>query len=286
LRNAIPKKAVKPLIEHCNKVGAMTGRSGAQVLAGYLKLMKKHPGYFFSDPWPAKLVNFGGFWLQDDEDEFLSEARSYRDEIERFTVILLKRNLCLEGFNAERFDSEFEFYGKLLCIGCVVPDAMYNREYLRKLEETNAEIAENYRLNPDDRFYARDYNYRFSARSLMYEKMKRVELEFQELEGAAEGKTCELRNKCLCPYGARSLELIKLGHRVEILWKIVEYYHRHWHSTDSYSPISREAKWYHFGEEDFLDLTSREDVLKALEDGRIERIAEERRKYEEATRQG
>jgi hypothetical protein len=190
LRHAIPKKAVKPLIAHCNKVGAEIRRSGAQVLAGYLKLMKKHPEYFFSDPWPAKPVNLGGWWLQEDEDEFLSEARSYRDEIERFTIILLKRNLCLEGFNGERFDSEFGFYGKLLCLGCVVPDAMYNREYLQKLEETNAKIAENYRLNPEDRFYARDYNYRFSARSLMNEKMKRVELEFQELEGDAEGKTC------------------------------------------------------------------------------------------------
>jgi hypothetical protein len=111
LRHAIPKKAVKPLIAHCNRVGAETGRSGVHVLAGYLKLMKRHPGFFFSDPWPAKPLNLGGLWLQDDEDEFLQEARSYRDEIERLTVILLKRNLSLEGFDAERFDSEFSFYG-------------------------------------------------------------------------------------------------------------------------------------------------------------------------------
>jgi len=287
LRHAIPKKAVKPLIEYCNKLGAETGRSGAQVLAGYLKLMKKHAGYFFSDPWPVKPVqHWGSLWLQEDEDQFLRENRGYRDEIERFTVILLKRNVCLEGFDLERFDSEFNYYGRLLCMGCPVPDAMHLRKYLRALEESNAKIAEDYKLHPDDEFYVRLYNYRFSPRSLMEENMKRVELGFLEHEAGAEEKTCEVSNKSLCPYGARSLELIKYGHLVEALWKIVEYYDEHWHGNDPHRSTSSYARWYHAAEEDFLDVTSREDILSALEDGRIERIADERRKYEEATRQG
>lgn len=285
MRQAIPRKAVKPLIEHCNKVGAGTGRSGAQVIAGYLKLMKKHAGYFFSDPWPAKPMNNWGLWLQDDEDDFLSEHRGYRDEIERFVVILLKRNLCLEGFSGERFDSEFSFYGRMLCLGCGVPEAMRLRKYLRDLEKSNAEVAEKYKANPDDYIYSRLYKFRFSPGSVRDMKMKRVELEFLELYGGTEGKTCEARNKCLCPYGAKSSELIKLGDRVETLWDIVEYYHSHWHPSDGFRLGDSDVQWYHFSEEDFLDVTSREDILKAVEDGRIEKIAEERRRHDEAIRQ-
>jgi hypothetical protein len=170
-------------------------------------------------------------------------------------------------------------------MGCPVPDAMYNRKYLRDLEESNAKIAEDCKLHPDDKFYVCQYNFRFSPRSLMEEKMKRVELGFLEHEGGAEGKTCEVHNKSLCPYGARSLELIKYGHLVEVLWKIVKYYDEHWHSKDPYSSTSSYAQWYHANEEDFLDVTSREDILSALEDGRIDRIAEERKKYDEAIRQ-
>jgi hypothetical protein len=285
LRQAIPRKAVKPLIEYCNKVGAETGRSGAQVMAWYLKLMKKHAGYFFSDPWSVNPVRKCGLWLQDDEDEFLSEHRGYRDEIERFTVIMLKRNVCLEGFNAEQFASEFKYYGRLLCLDCEVPEAVYLRKYLRDLEKSNIEVAKDYKSNPGDTFYSSIYENRLSPQAIRDEKMKRVELEFLELYGGTEGKTCEERNKCLCPYGAKSLELLELGHRVKMLWEIVEYYHRYWHSSNFSSSSKNGYEWYHTDEEGFLDVTSREDLLKAVEDGRIERIAEERRKHDEATHQ-
>lgn len=283
---AIPKKAVKQLIEHCNKVGARTGRSGAQVFHGYLGLMKKYVAYFFSDLWPPKpVVRSFSLWLDDDEDEFFSESTSYKEEIERFTVILLKRNLCLEGFDAERFDSQFSFYGKLLCIGCAVPDAMYLREYFRKLEESNANIVEKHGLDPNDRFYGRLYEYRFSPESLRIEGMKRVELEFLEVYGDAEGRACEVRNRCLCPYGAKSRKLVELGDDVDGVWKLVEYYDEYWNGRQSYTPSSSEIEWYHVGEPGFLDVTSHEDILKAIEDGRMKRIDDERRKHEEACRQ-
>jgi hypothetical protein len=272
------KRLSSHLLSYCNKVGAETGRSGALVMAGYLKLMKKHPGYFFSDPWSVKPVQKWGLWLQDDKDDFLSQHRGYRDEVERFTVIMLKRNVCLEGFNAEGFASDFSYYGKLLCLGCGVPEAMYLRKYLWELEKSNIKVAEDYKANPGDRFYSSIYEDRFSTQAIRDAKMKRVELEFLELYGGTEGKDCEARNKCLCPYGAKSSELIKLGHQVKMLWKIVEYYHSHWHSSKFCGPSKSDYQWYHLDEEDFLDVTSLEDILKAVEDGRIERIAEERQK--------
>jgi len=39
-------------------------------------------------------------------------------------------------------------------------------------------------------------------------------------------------------------------------------------------------KWYHFGEPSIIDVTSYEDIIKAVEDGILEKIIEERKKYE------
>ena len=115
VRRAIPKKAVKALIEHCNRFGEKTGRSGAEVFGNYLKWMKKHADYFFSSPWPPKRVSKNGGWMTDLEHEFIDGRGSYDEEIERFTIVLLQRNLSLEGFNAEYFEGDFDFYGRMAC---------------------------------------------------------------------------------------------------------------------------------------------------------------------------
>ena len=279
---AIPKKAVKPLIEHCNRVGERTGRSGVSVLLGYLKLMKKHAGYFFDGAWPAEPLRHSNvLWLEDDEGKFLFGCRSFREEVERFTVIMLKRNFCLEGFDGERFDFDFDLYGRILCGGCVVRDAMHDREFLRKLELSKAETAEKHKLDPGDTFWAQCHDYNLSAESVKNEKMKRVELEFFEVEGGAEGKTCDVWNRCLCPFGAKCRELGKLGGNVKYLLEVVQYYDMHWNGMRGSTPSRSHLGWFHFGEEGFLDVTNREDILKAVQDGRFNRIVDERKRYEE-----
>ena len=279
---AIPKKAVKPLIEHCNRVGDRTGRSGAVVMQGYLKLIKNYAGYFFSDNWPAKpVVHVDFLWLEPDEDEFLSSCRGYRDEVERFTLILLKRNICLEGFDAEHFDFDFDFYGRILCRDCVVRDAMHARWYLRRLDEVEAETREQLQRDPKDPILVESLAIRSLPENAKLEKMKRVELGFYELEGGAEGKSCDVWNKCLCPFGAKSRELGEFGSVVRYLLKIVQYYDFHWNAKRGCDVGRGNMEWYHFEEEGFLDVTSREDILKALEDGRIKRIDDERKRYEE-----
>jgi hypothetical protein len=49
----------------------------------------------------------------------------------------------------------------------------------------------------------------------------------------------------------------------------------------TYTPSPSEAKWYHMGGPSLLDVTSRDDVLKAIEDGRMEKILKEYKKYKE-----
>jgi hypothetical protein len=47
----IPKKAVKPLIEYCEKACKQAGVSAVELFRHYLQLMEKYDCYFFSKPW-------------------------------------------------------------------------------------------------------------------------------------------------------------------------------------------------------------------------------------------
>jgi hypothetical protein len=43
------------------------------------------------------------------------------------------------------------------------------------------------------------------------------------------------------------------------------------------------SKWYHYGEPQIIDVTSFDDIDKALDDGRFRRIVEEHEKYTKET---
>ena len=67
---------------------------------------------------------------------------------------------------------------------------------------------------------------------------------------------------------------------MELLWRLIEYYDDHWNrKKSSFVPPGGE-KWFHFDEEGILDVTSREDILKAVMDGRIGKISDESVEYE------
>jgi hypothetical protein len=171
----------------------------------------------------------------------------------------------------------------MFCGHCSVPAAMYLREYIAKLEESTR-IDKQRKLEPNDAFWMKLYDNSFSAEAIRLGKKARVQLGFIEVDGAAEGKVCEVRNKALCPYGALSWELIKLGNMVRYLWQLVEFYDRHWNGSQMYNPSPSEAKWYHLGEPSIIDVTSRDDILKALEDGRMDKIVDEFRRYNETAK--
>jgi hypothetical protein len=284
VRLGIPKKAVKPLIEHCNRLGEKAGRSGAEVFEDYLEGIKRHADYFFSSPWPPRHVLIDGVGLTWEEDAFISASCSYAEEVERFTIALLKRNLSLEGFNSECFEQQFEFCGRVACFGCAVPEAVRLRKYVKELEESNAEIEQKRKLDPNNPIWDRLHAFRFSSEARRSAKMANVELDFLEVEGGAKGKACAVRNMYLCPFGEGSSELIGLGVPVAMLWALIEFYDGHWNGSSSFTPSPSDAKWYHMGEPGILDVTSRQDILDALEDGRIRRIAEERKRFTEAVK--
>jgi hypothetical protein len=286
LERKIPKKAVKPLIEHCNKLGEKTGRSGAEVFQKYLELMKKYEDFFFGGRWPAKPVPKGELWLSDEEDEFVSGGGDYEEETERFTVAVLRRNISMEGFDAESFDFEFDLYGRLACLGCQVPEAMHLRVYTQKLIELYEDIERKIASGNPSRFWVDLWEYRKKPETIKGDMMPFVHLKFLEEHGGTEGRVCRVfkHNKYLCPYGGESNELIKLGELVDYLWKLVQFYDWHWNRSSSLVPAAGDEKWYHWNEPGFLEVTSYNDVFNALEDGRMNRIADEYVEYEKEVR--
>jgi hypothetical protein len=60
---------------------------------------------------------------------------------------------------------------------------------------------------------------------------------------------------------------------------LVQWYDEHWHRSQSFRPSSNEAKWCPYDESGFPDVTSYDDIRKAIGNGRMEKILEEYKKY-------
>jgi hypothetical protein len=275
----IPKNAVKPLIEYCQKLSGETGKSAAEIFKEFLRLMKKYGDYFFSEPWPEKLVRRLEF--SDVDEDFVRGARNYSEECERFTVVCLRRNISLEGFDAEGFEEDFDWHEKRACWHCVIPDAVSVREEIRRLEEAIKKNEEEMRQKEPSWIAKEMYNYYRRPDVVRLNKMRYVELKVYEELGLAEGKSCDVRNKYKCPYGEQADELIENGRFAKFVWGVVEWYDHHWNPSHTFRPSADEMKWYHYDEPSIIDVTNYEDVLKAIKDGRLEKIIEERKRWEE-----
>jgi carbonic anhydrase len=81
-------------------------------------------------------------------------------------------------------------------------------------------------------------------------------------------------------FGTESERLVKDGEFVRFMWKIVERYDYHWNGSLYSEPRPKDMKWYHFCEPRVVDVTDYDDIVKALDDGRMERIVKEYERYE------
>jgi hypothetical protein len=113
--------------------------------------------------------------------------------------------------------------------------------------------------------------------------MREAELRvYSELAGAA-NRTCTITNYFNCPYGEEWKQLLSDGHAANKLWEHVEWYDRHWNRGHSFRHTESERKWYHYGEPPIIDVSNFEDIRKALDDGRLDKIATEHERYMKET---
>ena len=82
---------------------------------------------------------------------------------------------------------------------------------------------------------------------------------------------------------ASSRDLIENGSLASEIWEHIKWYDQHWNKNDAYQAPESESKWYHFGEPEIINVTSLDDIVKALDDGRFEKIVEEHERYMKET---
>ena len=113
--------------------------------------------------------------------------------------------------------------------------------------------------------------------------MQQVEWRIYNELGGADGRTCEVVNYFHCPYGDEWRRLQQDGRSVYFLWKHIDWYDRHWTPSLTTTPTPDEMKWYHFKEPQIIDVTNYDDVIRALEDDRIDKIIDEHLRYMKET---
>jgi hypothetical protein len=100
--------------------------------------------------------------------------------------------------------------------------------------------------------------------------------------GEANDRTCNVVNYFKCPYGEERRKLIDNGSLASETWQHIEWYDEHWHKN-SRSALNADLKWYHYGEPEIINITSLDDIEKAMEDGRFDKIIEEHERYMKET---
>jgi hypothetical protein len=100
----------------------------------------------------------------------------------------------------------------------------------------------------------------------------------------ANNRTCEILNYFHCPCGDEWRQLLQDGYDAHWLWEHIEWYDTHWNRDHTYTPpAASQRKWYHYDEPPIIDVTSYDDIIRAIDDGRLDRIIDEHTRYMKET---
>jgi hypothetical protein len=163
----------------------------------------------------------------------------------------------------------------MVCWSCVVSltdDVKERIDHFAKYWEENGGEA-----GKEERF--REFGEEYRTSCLKEDAMRDVKWRvFNEL-GEANNRTCKVVNYFRCPYGEERRDLLDNGRLAYEIWDHIDWYDRHWNPDPTSTPAASEMKWYHCRELQITDVTSFDDIIKAMDDGRFDRIVEEHEKY-------
>jgi hypothetical protein len=114
--------------------------------------------------------------------------------------------------------------------------------------------------------------------------MRQVEWRIYNELGEASNRTCEIHNYFRCPYGDAWRQLLQDGGDAYWLWEHIHWYDRHWNRSHTFTPAANEHEWYHYDEPPIIDVTSYDDIIRAIDDGRLDKIIEEHIRYMKETK--
>ena len=170
-------------------------------------------------------------------------------------------------------------YGNAICWSCVIHQAEHAKKELdrhdRYWQENGGEAAK-------ERWY-KEAGEPYASSFRKEDAMRQVEWRIYNELAEANNRTCETLNYFHCPYGDAWHQLLQDGHDAHRLWQHIYWYDNHWNPSTSCTPAASNMKWYHYNEPAIIDVTSYDDILKAIDDGRLDRIIDEHTRYMKET---
>jgi len=170
-------------------------------------------------------------------------------------------------------------YGKMVCWSCVIHRAQDAKKELdrhdRYWQENGGEAAK-------EEWYkeaGEPYTSSFRKEDAMRQAEWRIYNELAE----ADNRTCETINFFHCPYGDAWRQLQQDGDDAHRFWEHITWYDHHWNRSHTSTPAAGERRWYHFDEPPIIDVTSYDDIIRAIDDGRLDKIIDEHTRYMKET---
>ncbi len=169
-------------------------------------------------------------------------------------------------------------YGRDRCGSCAIYEAEPVRKEIERKEKFWREDDEG---GKEARYQSVGETYASEFRK--DDAMEQVHLRILDEFAGAKKRTCSVVNYLRCPFGKEGRRLISKGAEAETLWHHINWHDHHWNRPTSITPAASEMEWYHFDEKPILDVTSYDDIMKALRDGRMARIIREHTRYMKET---
>jgi hypothetical protein len=170
-------------------------------------------------------------------------------------------------------------YGKMVCWGCVIQRA---QDAKKELDRHNRYWQENGGETAKEKWY-QEAGEPYTSSFRKDDAMRQVEWRIYNELGEANNRTCEIMNFFRCPYGDGWRQLLQDGNDAHRFWEQITWYDHHWNPSHTSTPSARELKWYHFDEPSIIDVTSYDDIVKAIDDGRLDKIIDEHIRYMKET---
>jgi len=170
-------------------------------------------------------------------------------------------------------------HGKMICWGCVIHRAQDAKKEIdrhdRYWQEHGGEAAK------EGWYQEAGEPYTSSFRK--HDAMRQVEWRIYNELAEANNRTCEALNYFRCPYGDARDQLLQDGDDAQQLWQHIYWYDIHWNRNHTFTPAAGEREWYHYDEPPIIDVTSYDDIIRAIDDGRLDRIIDEHTRYMKET---
>lgn len=170
-------------------------------------------------------------------------------------------------------------YARSVCYYCVVNQAQMLKQ---ELDRHRAYWDEEGEEGGKEEFYA-SCGEPQASEFKKQDAMRDVEWRLYDEHSGANNRTCAVLNFFKCPYGSEWQALIEDGGTTHEIWKHIEWYDRHWNRDTSRMLPQADMKWYHFNYPPIIDVKSLEDILKASDDGRLDKIIQEHERYMKET---